>query len=168
MITELANAIITQIQTDVPGLQSCLNYFDFDKNTQLPAFLVETDPTFKPAMDAGTEQLCLTVGWRGYCVYDPLVSNAHLEVRDLVLTVTHAIYKASRFGLQIGAAKITQLREETTKVELVDHLTWVVEWTHDVRIGDSVWDGVGVIPTEVYFSYEPDAVPLGSTHTRIE
>lgn len=165
MIPELSDAIVARMLTDVPGLQACIPYPQFGALTPLPALLIDTGPSISPAQDEGTEQLCLTTGWRGYCVYDPALSNAQLEVCDLALTVAHAIYKASRFGLPIGAAKIGQIRQETSKPELVDYLTWVVEWSHDVRIGTSVWDGAGVVPTEVYFSYEPDAQPPGSTHT---
>lgn len=164
MISEIATAILNQVQTDVPALQACIKYPDFDGATLLPAFVLDTNTTFDVVQDEGAEQLCLKSAWRGYVVYDPVVTDSYVQVRELVLTVSQAIYQASRFGIQMGNATISSIYEDTTRTELAGKLVWVIDWTHDIRLGTSVWDGTGVIPTEVYFSYEPDALPLGSEH----
>jgi len=155
VLTDLHNAITARLLLDVTGLQSCAAYPDLDHDSKiiLPGVLLETAPSIEPAKDEGTEQLCLTVKMRAYCIYDPILDNADLEVRNLAITVAHAVYKASRFGQPVGAAKINFVGEDNFKEELEGYKVWSVEWDHDIRVGTSVWDGDGVLPTELYVSF---------------
>lgn len=165
MLTDLHTAIVAHLLTNVPGLQTCAAYPDLSGSVAIPAVLVETGDSIEPAKDAGTEQLSLTTRWRAYCVYDPTQLNADLEVRNLAVTVALAVYLASRFGQPVSPAQITFIGEDGFKPELDGYLVWVVEWAHDIRLGASVWDGTGVIPTEINIAYEPDTGSGGTYET---
>ncbi|MDH5179756.1 MAG: hypothetical protein OEZ39_07475 [Gammaproteobacteria bacterium] len=167
MITEISDAVIAHVTTAVPALQAGVKYPDYSGTTLLPAFVLDTNTEFTAAADEGAEQFCLTSAWRGYVVYDPALTSSYLQVRELVLSVSQAIYQGGRYGLQIGNAKIIRVYEEPMRTELAGRLVWAIDWTHDIRLGSSVWAGSGVLPSEVYFSFDPDAVPLGSSHTML-
>jgi hypothetical protein len=158
VLTDLHNAIVARLLADVAGLQTCAAYpeLDHDSRIAIPGVLIETDSSIEPAKDAGTDQLCLTTRWRAYCIYDPNQPNADLEVRNLAVTVALAIYLASRFGQPVGSAKITSISEDAFKPELDGYFVWAVEWEHDIRVGTSIWDGVGVMPTEINVSFNND------------
>lgn len=166
MLTNLHNAIVAQLLLDVPGLNTCEAYPDMDTRINLPAVLIETDDSIESAKDEGTEQLCLTTRWRAYCVYDPNLPNANLEVRNLAVTVALAIYLAGRFGQPVDPAKIISIHEDDFKQELDGYLVWAVEWEHDLCVGTSAWDAAGVTPTEINIAYAPDT-GSGGTYEKV-
>lgn len=156
MLTDLHTAVVAHLSADVLGLQTCAAYPDLQGSVPIPAVLVETGDNIEPAKDAGTEQLSLTTRWKAYCIYDPSQANADLEVRNLAVTVALSVYLASRFGQPVGPAKIVFIGEDGFKPELDGYLVWAVEWEHDIRVGASIWDGAGVVPSEVNFTNEPN------------
>lgn len=161
MLTDLHTAIVARLTTDMPTLQTCAAYPDLQRRVVLPAVLVDI-PELYPSVDAGTEQLGLTASCRALCIYDPKQANADLEVRNLAAMVAYNIYKASRFGQPVSPAKIRRIGEDAFEPELDGYLVWVVEWIHDIQIGNSIWDGAGVTPSEINVS------SLGAAHEPLE
>jgi len=158
VLTNLHNAIVAHLLANVAGVQSCEGYpeLDGDAGIKIPGILIETDSTIEPGINDGTERLCLTTRWRAYCLYDPNSPNADLEVRNFAITVALTIFLASRFGQPVQPAKITFIGEDGFKPELDSYLVWVVEWEHGICVGDSVWDGAGVLPTELNVSFNDE------------
>jgi len=158
VLTDLHNAIVTRLQTDMPELQSCETYPDLnhDSSIALPGVLIEMDTGIEPATDDGTDRLCITTRWRAYCIYDPNQPNADLEVRNLAVSVAVKIKLASRFGQSVNPAQIVHIGEDAFKPELDSYLVWVVEWEHGICLGTSIWDSVGVTPTEINVSFNDD------------
>lgn len=154
MLTALTAAIIADLALAFPTLPSCMAWPHLARKIAIPALFVELTELV-PATDPGTEQLALTARFTAWIVFDRSQADDHLQAANLAAAVAYRIYKAGRFGLAVGPARITRLGAEEFKLELIGYTVWAVEWSHELRLGDSIWDGDGIIPTEVWMGITP-------------
>ena len=152
---------ILQGITDLPGVQHCDAFpRRMDKVTLPAAFvdLVELEPTSDP----GTGELALISHWETRIVVAESQNNADETIRSLILAVMLWLYRHPWPQKNIGRAKLKQAGPDHFSPELQGHAIWLIEWTHSIRIGESVWDGDGVIPTQVFIgsddNYEEIAI----------
>ncbi|MBU0680105.1 MAG: hypothetical protein KKD73_01665 [Proteobacteria bacterium] len=154
MLTALTAAIIADLALTFPTLPSCAAWPHLARKIAIPALFVELTEMVAAA-DPGTEQLALTARFTAWIVFDRSQADDHLQAANLAAAVAHRIYKASRFGLTVGPASITHLGAADFKPELIGYTVWAVEWSHEIRLGDSIWDGTGIIPTEIWMGITP-------------
>lgn len=161
MTTDLHNAIETTLRAafTVAELPTCEKYPELAKKIVSPAVLIELSELV-PADDPGTGELALTARFSAYIVLQRS-SRAKLDAANLAAAVALNIYAASRFGQPIGPAQISRVAPDEFKPELFGYVVWVVEWTHEIRVGESVWDGAGITPTEIYLGIAPN---IGLAH----
>ncbi len=155
MLTALHDAIIADLAATFPALPTCVAWPHLARKIRIPAVYIEL-VEMVPADDRGTEQLALTARFTAWIVFDRTAQDDHLQAANLAASVAHRIYKAGRFGQVVGPAKITHIGADDFKPEFIGYTVWSVEWTHDLRLGESIWDGSGVLPVEVYLGITPE------------
>jgi len=154
MLTTLHDAIIADLAASFPDLPTCVAWPHLARKITIPALFVELIE-LAPDDDPGTGQLALTARFAAWVVFDRAISDDHLQAANLAAAVAHRIHQASRFGQKVGPAKITHLGADDFKPELIGYTAWSVNWSHEIRLGDSIWDGIGVLPTEVWLGFTP-------------
>ncbi len=155
MMTALHAAIIASLKSTFSSVPTCEAYPRLVKKISSPAILTEiVDLT--PTTDLGTEQLEVAARFRAYIVFDLTDLAAEMDTVNMAAAVAAAIKKASRFGCEVGPAKVLSVEPADFKPDLLGFSSWVVEWTHEVCFGDSVWSGTGSPVTEIMVGWSPD------------
>jgi hypothetical protein len=113
---------------------------------QLPGLfldMVELEPTSDP----GTGELALISHWEGRL----LVSEqcADTAIWGLVQAVMIALHQFHCDEENIGAAQLKQAISDHFTPDYPGHRVWLIEWTHLLRVGDSVWNGESVVPSQL-------------------
>ena len=151
-------AVIAHLTQEFPSVPTIEEYPRLRKKIAAPAILVElADAT--PQDDVGTGQICLTARFEARVVFDLAPnggSNPSLQALSLASAVAQQIFAASRFGQPAGPAKGIRLEPDQFKPDLAGYAVWLIEWTHDVRLGKSAWDGEGILPSDIYVGYSPE------------
>lgn len=154
-------AVVARLAQAFPAVPTVAEYPRLRQKISAPAVLVElADAT--PSGDAGTGQLCLSARFEARIVFDQVPvagSNPPLLALGLAAAVAREVFAAGRFGQPVGPAKGVRLEPDQFRPELSGYAVWLVEWTHEVRLGDSVWDGAGVMPTAIYVGLAPEIGP---------
>ncbi|WP_321367932.1 hypothetical protein [uncultured Desulfuromusa sp.] len=161
MTTDLHNAIETTLREafTVAELPTCEKYPELAKKIVSPAVLIELSE-LSPEDDPGTGELAFTARFSAYIVLQRS-SRAKLDAANLAVAVSLKIFEAGRFGQPCGPGKITRVAPDEFKPELMGYVVWVVEWTHEIRVGESIWNGEGITPTEIYLGIAPN---IGLAH----
>jgi len=152
IITELHNAILTEITSKITGIETSGFYPKLRTAIKTPAVFIDL-ASMEPGTDPGTGELALIARFEARVV---LGNNdtACLNVRELAAEVARVINKNS-FGLNVKAAALVSITPDHFRPDIDAFEIWMVEWQHEIHIGQSVWDGVGIIPEEIYLGYVP-------------
>lgn len=145
MLIALHNAIVAGINAAVP-LQPA---------QELEVKLASIDS----ANPSSTGQLTAQTRWTARVLVEEGQADADLQVRDLAASVAVAVNEASRFGQLVGPAKVLRIGEDAALPRPAGYLAWTVEWTHEVDLGQSAWEGTGILPSQVYLGHSPDIGP---------
>lgn len=152
IITDLHDAIIAEITDKVAGIQTSGFYPKLRTSVAVPAVFVDL-ASIEPGDDLGTGQLSLIARFEARVIVADK-EGSELQVRELAAEVARIIH-CNNFGLQTTPAKLVGLSSDGFSPELDAYDVWVVEWEHEFQLGESIWDGVGVIPETVYIGYTP-------------
>jgi hypothetical protein len=149
MTTELHNAIEKHLRAAFTKaeLPTCEQYPDLVKKISAPAVLIELDELI-PSDDPGTGELALTARFVAYVVLQQ-TPKAALQAANLAVMVALRVAEGGRFGQQVDPAKISRVGKAEFKPDLVGYAAWAVEWHHEIRVGESVWDGEGIPVTQI-------------------
>ncbi|MCF6180049.1 MAG: hypothetical protein L3J63_11775 [Geopsychrobacter sp.] len=156
MTTDLHDAIETHLRAAFTRaeLPTCEQYPDLRKKILAPAVLIELDELV-PADDPGTDELALTARFAAYVVLQQ-TAKAGLAAANLAALVALRVVQGGRFGQPVGPARLTRVAAADFKPELIGYAAWVAEWNHEIRIGDSTWDGTGIPVTQIMLGWSPD------------
>lgn len=135
---------------ELPGVQLCSAFPRRMDKVMLPAVFVDL-VELEPGTDPGTDELALITHWEARVVVAESQPDADEVIRSLVLAVMYWLFSHPWPQENIGRASLKQAGPDHFAPELQGHVIWLIEWTHLIRIGDSVWDGSGVIPEQVFF-----------------
>lgn len=161
MTTDLHNAITEALRAafTVETLPTCAAYPELGKKLKLPGVLIELSE-LAPDEDPGTDELGLIARFTVYIVLERS-STAKLEAANLAAAVALNVYKSGRFGQDVGRATGIRAVPDEFKPELFGYVVWAVEWSHEIRIGESIWNGEGITPSEIYLGIAPN---IGAAH----
>jgi len=151
--------ILAHLQGEFPTVPTVEEYPRIRRKIVSPAILMEL-ADLTPIEDPGTEQLALAARFEARVVFDQAPTDPakipDLQCLSLAAGVALSIFKKGRFGVSgAGSAKGLRIEPDHFKPELSGYCVWLVEWTHEVRLGDSVWDGQGVVPVEIWAGTSP-------------
>ena len=170
MLKNLHKAIVEEL-SKIKGIKTCAAYPKIRKKIAIPAILIEL-AEMQTGRDPGTGELALLVRWEARIIVDSIQENAGLDVRNLAATVALKIFQAVNFGLAITPAIIIDIGPDEFKPDLAGYEVWVVSWEHEIHLGQSIWDGEGIRPRNIYIGIDPkigkDHEPDYNKLTRIE
>jgi hypothetical protein len=170
-LTALHTAIQTGLRAAFPAtgtgaVPTIDHYTRPTKTFATPAIYFELtgiDPQVDGA-DSGSEQFNATLSFSAYVCCSYRSESAKLAVRELVAAVIEEIWDSS-WDLPVSGAEIVTAQPDQFSVEpggtgsgsSQAYEVWRVDWTHDVKLGESIWATASeVIPTSVFCGWAPD------------
>ena len=146
---EILHQAILEGIAGLPGVQHCGAFPRRMDKVTLPAVFVDLIE-LESASDPGTGELALITHWEARVVVAESQADADTVIRSLILAVMLWLFRYPWPQKNIGCARFKQASPDHFSPELQGHVIWLVEWTHSIRVGDSVWDGEGVVPQQVF------------------
>ena len=134
---------LQQTLSQVKGIQQCGALPKRRDQIQLPGLfldMVELEPTSDP----GTDELALISHWEGrLLVSEQCADNAVWGLLQAVMIALHQFHCDEE---NIGTAQIKQAIPDHFTPDYPGHRVWLIEWTHELRVGDNIWHGEDIIP----------------------
>jgi hypothetical protein len=122
----------------------------------VPCVLVLCD-SFEPMDSDGTERLILKSKWLAYTVVADHAPNADTTARMLAISVAKAVDDIEGKSSQgYSKASLVGIFEDSFNPDLDGFLVWKVEFDIPIKIGENVWDGTGITPTQVLVAFGED------------
>lgn len=136
-LAQLHTAIVAGLQSKLTGIPTVDAYPVIQRRINIPAVLIELSE-IDAGTYPGTGETALIGHFQARAVADPNLPDAYMQVRELAVRIAVAIQHET-WGLEIGISKLLQAGEDAFKPELDGYLCWMIEWTHEFHLGESVW-----------------------------
>jgi hypothetical protein len=138
---------LKNIRTEIlssPNIQSCLIYPSPRGEILAPAVFLEI-ASYGVGNDPATGELALIANVEARVVVDSKIEDAEIVSHSLACEIANIAHLNS-FGCNISPAKLSGITRDFFKPEFDMYLCWLVEWSHEFHVGDSVWLENGVPP----------------------
>ncbi|NGZ19976.1 MULTISPECIES: hypothetical protein [unclassified Wolbachia] len=135
---DLHNAICTTLKREIPAIQTCEIYPSIRKKLLAPALFVEL-VSLESGKDPGTEELALKARFEARIVIDSTIENAAIIVRTLAAEVAKVVNKNTWNVENIFPAEFLSAEPDGFRPELDAYLVWMVDWSHQLHLGKSIW-----------------------------
>ena len=143
MIEDLLTAIKNAILAD-KNFRSCLIYPSARGDVIAPAVFLEV-ANYSTGNDPATGELSLIANIEARVVIDSISENAELVCQNLACKIA-SIAHLNSFGCKVSPAKISGISRDSFKPDFDPYICWLVEWSHQFHVGESVWKEDGVRP----------------------
>ena len=143
MIEDLLTAIKNAILAD-KNFRSCLIYPSARGDVIAPAVFLEV-ANYSTGNDPATGELSLIANIEARVVIDSISENAELVCQNLACRIANIAHLNS-FGCKVSPAKISGISRDSFKPDFDPYICWLVEWSHQFHVGESVWKEDGVRP----------------------
>jgi hypothetical protein len=130
--------------SQIEGVQYCGVFPKRRDEIRLPAILIDL-VELEPGDDPGTDELALVCHWEARILVSDNIPESDLWA--LVQVAMLWLFNHTWPEANIGRARLKQAGPDHFPPEYQGHRIWLIEWTQTVRVGESVWDGSGVIPS---------------------
>jgi len=134
---DLHQAICTTLKEEIPAIQTCEVYGAVHREIVAPAVFVEL-VSLEPGKDPGTEELALRARFEARVVVDG--RNSSIVVRSLAAEVARVVSKNTWRVKNIAPGEFLSAEVDNFRPELDAYLVWLVEWTHELHLGKSIWE----------------------------
>ncbi|MFT4327931.1 MAG: hypothetical protein AB3P07_04980 [Wolbachia pipientis] len=134
----LYNAICTTLKREIPAIQTCEIYPSIRKELVAPALFVEL-VSLESGKDPGIEELALKARFEARIVIDSTVENASIIVRSLATEVARVVNKNTWNMKNVSPGEFISGGGDDFRPELDAYLVWMVEWSHQLHLGKSIW-----------------------------
>ncbi|WP_338481785.1 hypothetical protein [Wolbachia endosymbiont (group A) of Nomada hirtipes] len=145
---DLHNAICTTLKREIPAIQTCEVYPAIRKGLVAPAVFVEL-ANLEPGKDAGTEELALKVRFEARIVVDGTVEDSSVVVRTLAAEVARVVNKNTWNVENVSPGEFISAEIDGFRPELDAYLVWIVDWSHQLHLGKSVWEEGKIKPHKI-------------------
>lgn len=136
--THLHQAICSTLKAEIPTIQTCEIYPTIRKELIAPAVFVEL-ASLGPGKDAGTEELALKARFEARVIVDSTIENASIAARSLAAEVARIVNK-NTWNMNVSPAEFISAESDGFRPELDAYLVWLIEWIHEVHVGQSIWE----------------------------
>jgi hypothetical protein len=146
---------LQNIRTEIlnsPNIQSCLIYPNARGEIIAPAVFLEI-ASYGAGNDPATGELSLIANVEARVVVDSTIDDAEIICQSLACEIA-SIAHLNSFGCEISPAKVSGVTRDFFKPEFDVYVCWLVEWNHEIHIGDSVWLENGVAPHILHINGE--------------
>ncbi len=147
--------LLTNIKSEIlknKEIQSCLIYSDTRGEIVAPAVFLEV-ASYSTGDDPATGELSLIVNIEARVVVDSISENAELVCQNLACQIANVAYPNS-FGCKVSPAKISGISRDSFKPDFDPYICWLVEWSHEFHVGDSIWEETGIPPHIIFANKE--------------
>ncbi|WP_264683182.1 hypothetical protein [Wolbachia endosymbiont (group B) of Euphydryas aurinia] len=134
---DLHNAICTTLKKEISVIQTCEVYPAIRKELVAPALFVEL-VSLESGKDPGTEELALKARFEARIVVDGTVEDSSLVVRSLAAEVARVVNK-NTWEKNVSPAEFLSAEPDGFRPELDAYLVWMVDWSHQLHLGKSIW-----------------------------
>ncbi|WP_143689634.1 hypothetical protein [Wolbachia endosymbiont of Nilaparvata lugens] len=135
---DLHQAICTKLKEEISAIQACEIYPSIRKELLAPAVFVEL-ASLEPGKDAGTEELALKARFEARIVIDSTIENAPIIVRTLAAEIAKVVNKNTWKVKNVSPGEFISAEIDGFRPELDAYLVWLVEWSHQLHLGKSIW-----------------------------
>ncbi|MFT4314334.1 MAG: hypothetical protein AB3P11_04515 [Wolbachia pipientis] len=135
---DLHQAICTKLKEEISAIQTCEIYPSIRKELLAPAVFVELSG-FEKGHDPGTEELAMKARFEARIVVDGTVENSSLVVRSLAAEVARVVNKNTWNVKNVSPGEFISAEIDGFRPELDAYLVWLVEWSHQLHLGKSIW-----------------------------
>ncbi|MBV0900042.1 MAG: hypothetical protein KTV77_04890 [Wolbachia endosymbiont of Fragariocoptes setiger] len=154
-LNDLHQAICTTLKKEIPSIQTCEVYPAIRRELIAPAIFIELS-SFEKGNDPGTEELAIKARFEARIVIDSTIENAPIIVRSLASEVAR-IVNGNTFNMNISPGEFLSAEVDGFRPELDAYSVWLVEWVHELHIGESVWKSEDI---------KPHSINIGETNVR--
>ena len=144
---------IQQRFTEITDIESCYVYPLPQSDITAPMVCLEI-ANFSTGDDPATSELALTINMEARVVVDSVIEDAEIICQTVACNVANAIHLNS-FGCAVSPGNVTGISRDTFKPEFDAYICWLVEWSHQLHLGQSVWLESGVTPHLLHINEEP-------------
>ncbi|MDG7052493.1 MAG: hypothetical protein LKM45_01230 [Wolbachia endosymbiont of Alcedoecus sp.] len=155
MWKDLHQAICTTLKKEIPAIQTCEVYPAERREITAPAVFVEL-VSLEPGKDPGTDELALRARFEARIVVDAMVEDSSIVVRSLAAEVARVVNKNTWNVEKISPGEFISAEVDGFKPELDAYTVWVVEWVHQLHLGQSIWSS----------DIMPHTVEIGKVYVR--
>ncbi|WP_264705151.1 hypothetical protein [Wolbachia endosymbiont (group A) of Gymnosoma rotundatum] len=153
-LKDLHDKICTTLKKEISAIQTCEVYPAIRKELVAPAVFIELS-SLEQGKDPGTEELALKARFEARIVVDSTIENAPLIVRTLAAEVAKVVNKNTWNIKNVSPGEFISAEIDGFRPELDAYLVWVVDWVHEIHIGESVWSETGI---------KPHIIGIGNVH----
>lgn len=137
-LKDLHDKICTTLKREIPAIQTCEIYPSIRKELLAPALFVEL-VSLESGKDPGTEELALKARFEARIVIDSTIENAPIIVRTLAAEVARVVNKNTWNVENVSPGEFISAEIDGFRPELDAYLLWLVEWSHQLHLGKSIW-----------------------------
>ncbi|WP_264685634.1 hypothetical protein [Wolbachia endosymbiont (group B) of Watsonalla binaria] len=145
---DLHQTICTTLKKEIPSIQTCEIYPSIRKELLAPAVFVEL-ASLEPGKDAGTEELAMKARFEARIVIDSTIENAAIIVRSLASEVAKVVNKNTWNVKNVSPGEFISAEIDGFRPELDAYLVWMVDWSHQLHLGKSVWEEGKIKPHKI-------------------
>lgn len=145
---DLHQAICTKLKEEISAIQTCEIYPSIKKELVAPAVFVELS-SLEKGDDPGTEELALKARFEARIVIDSTVENASIIVRSLATEVARVVNKNTWNMKNVSPGEFISGGGDDFRPELDAYLVWMVDWSHQLHLGKSVWEEGKIKPHKI-------------------
>lgn len=109
----------------------------------LPAIFVDLGE-LEPAEDPGTGELGLYAHWEARVIISSQQNVA--DIWSLCAAIMFWLFDFTWPEENIGRPKLKQAAPDHFSPDFQGHRVWLIEWMQEIRVGENIWGGEGVIP----------------------
>ncbi|WP_343289095.1 hypothetical protein [Wolbachia endosymbiont of Encarsia formosa] len=135
---DLHQAICTKLKEEISAIQTCEIYPSIRKELLAPALFVEL-VSLESGKDPGTEELALKARFEARIVIDSTIENAPIIVRTLAAEIAKVVNKNTWNVKNVSPGEFISAEIDGFRPELDAYLVWLVEWSHQLHLGKSIW-----------------------------
>ncbi len=139
LLTFIKNMILKNAK-----IQSCLIYPNSRGEVVAPAVFLEI-ANYGIGDDPATEELALIANLEARVVVDSTIENAEVFCQSLACEIANLIHLNS-FGCEVSPAKLSGITRDFFKPDFDMYICWLIEWSHEMHVGSSVWNEIGIPP----------------------
>ncbi|WP_341810859.1 hypothetical protein [Wolbachia endosymbiont (group B) of Chesias legatella] len=147
-LKDLHDKICTTLKREIPAIQTCEIYPSIRKELLAPALFVEL-VSLESGKDPGTEELALKARFEARIVIDSTIENAAIIVRTLAAEVARVVNKNTWNVKNVSPGEFISGGGDDFRPELDAYLVWMVDWSHQLHLGKSVWEEGKIKPHKI-------------------
>ena len=156
-LSELYQSLFSGIG-QLPNVHYCGHYPNRMDAITVPAVLIEL-VELEPGTDLGTEELVLVAHFEARVIMQ--VNASPEPIQTLVLSVLQWLNDMNNYPTKVTKPNIKQAMPDAFSPDTHAYQVWQIHWSQSLRMGQSVWEGEGIAPSQIWLGQSPD---IGADH----